>query len=186
MYELDELKLDLIKLINLLLYLPEYRNEYGLEMIKIITPDLDEDIVVLLIQDILDYLFEDEEDLEEIGGIGDEIAAKVRQDLDDYLEDEAPHAPEVNESIKFKSIKERKLLKKKKELLKKLGDRAKTLEFKRNYYFDKKLKRFVKRDKPLDIKTIKKKAKVMKKLMKKSEFKNKIKRAKEHYKQIGV
>jgi len=171
MYELDELKLDFIKIINFLLLHPEYENEIGLEFLKILAPDLDDDLVALIINDIFEY-FDFDEDYLELP-----VSEDIEKEIEKLVESGALH---------YKSVKERRLLKKKQELKKKLGKKAESLEFKRNYYFDKKKRRFVKRKKPLDYKTLRKKAKIMKKLHKKSEFKNRIKRAKEHYKHLGV
>lgn len=75
--------------------------------------------------------------------------------------------PELFESVIAErkiTAAERKILNKKAAAREKLGDKVNTMSFKRNFYFDTKLKKYVKRDEPLDASVIKAKAKLFKKI----------------------
>lgn len=126
-------------------------------------------------------LFEDDDDEMDVPDylVGDEY-----EDVEEvYPEEQAVVASGMNEDAgKTLTQKERRMraLKKKKKRI--LGKKTETLNFKRNYYFDRKKRKFVKRDKALDVQTLRKKTKRFKRVLRKASTKRKIQRSKRRFK----
>lgn len=126
-------------------------------------------------------LFEDDDDEMDVPDylVGDEY-----EDVEEvYPEEQAVVASGMNEDAgKTLTQKERRMraLKKKKKRI--LGKKTETLNFKRNYYFDRKKRKFVKRDKAIDVQTLRKKTKRFKRVLRKASTKRKIQRSKRRFK----
>lgn len=128
--------------------------EVGLDIISEIADRLPEDVIT----DIMDALAE---------------YYDLNADYGDEGEGEEGEEGEVDESlvVEKQTAKQHKLMSIKADKKAALGDKADTMDFKRKYFFDTKKKKFVKRDKALSVATIKKKAKIFKKILKKASTK---------------
>lgn len=144
---------------------PEGDLEYGLEIIHEIAEQIPEETAEIIIDALFQYYDVEEEDVEDIVG-DDDDEEETDEELNEML----------IEAISPVRAKRLRYLKKKRK--KQLGKRASSMTFKRNYKFDTKKGRFVKRAKAVSVVAMRKKARIFKKVVRKGSTKAKAKRTK--------
>ena len=95
---------------------------------------------------------------------------------EELVGEEYDEEEELDEGIPSQRDRRMRAIKMKKKKI--LGKKSSTLSFKRNFYFDKKKRKFVRRKKSMSVTTIRKKAKRLKKLARRGSTKAKVKRTK--------
>ena len=123
--------------------------EVGLDILSEVADRLPEDVITDIMQSLAEYY-----DLD--ADYGDE----GEDDVDESVEGEELDEMQTAKQHKLGAIKAQKKAA--------LGDKANTMDFKRKFFFDTTKKKFVKRDNALSVATIKKKAKIFKKILKKA------------------
>ena len=149
----------------------------ALEIMYELAHKFSQDVIEDMINALFEYYLDDEEDedepwidnweesLEEIDDTEKSVLMDLIRDFD--LLDEAVNA-----------VQKKRLRYLKKKRRGQLGKRGNSQAFKRNYHFDNKKKKFVKRNKAISVSAMRKKARIFKKTMRKGSSKAKNKRMK--------
>lgn len=132
--------------------------EVGLDLLSNFADRLPDDVIGDIMQSLAEY-YDMDVDYDDAEGEEEGTDEAIEAETDAIVE------ALINER---QTSKQHKLLKIKAKKKAALGDKADSMDFKRKYFFDTKLKKFVKRDKALSVSTIKKKAKLFKKILKKA------------------
>ena len=145
----------------------------ALEIIYEIADRLSEDIIEDIIQALFEYYLNDDDDFENpwdhVESVDVELSDDEKLELFENFEllDEAVNA-----------VQKKRLRYLKKKRRSQLGKRGNSQAFKRNYHFDSKKKKFVKRNKAISVSAMRKKARIFKKTMRRGSSKAKNKRMK--------
>lgn len=132
--------------------------DIGLEILSEVADQLSDDAIAAIMEQLSDYF-----DLDALEQVEDE------EDYDGDMDESLSREDEI--LAEMQTAKQHKLSQIKAKKKAALGDKANTLQFKRNFFFDTKTKKFVKRDKALSIATLKAKARAFKKILKKASTK---------------
>lgn len=152
--------------------------EFGLIILRDIAEHLTDDVADAVSDALIEYYglehyADDNEDDDE------EPEEEALAELDDYVvrmqRDDVNESEELDERLDAK--KKRKLFLRKKRKAQ-LGARANTAAFKRNYYFDKEKRKFVKRHKPMSMSNLRKKKRILKKVVKRRSTQIRMQRTK--------
>lgn len=165
--------------------------DFGLQIIYDVAEELPEETVENIIDALLDYYGFDVDDVEGDDDDDEEddkksdkekkqeeaLIARLQDDIilaeaDTYFEEL------ISEGTQMATAKTKRLKFIKKKRKGQLGNRVNTMSFKRNYKFDFKKKKFVKRDKAMSTTDLRKKSRVLKRVVRKASTKIHAKRTK--------
>jgi len=140
--------------------------DYGLEILYEVAEQIPEETLEIIIDALFQFYDIDDEDVED---------AMDGADGEDET-DEAMNEALIGEAMS--AIKKKRMYYLKKKRKKQLGKRSGSMQFKRNYKFDTKKGRYTKRKKPQSVSSMRKKARRITKMNKRSSNKIKAKRTK--------
>jgi hypothetical protein len=151
--------------------------DYGLEIMYEVADQLEEETVETIIDALFQFYDVDEDEVED--QFDDDDDDEKDEGLYESLmigEDNMDEAPGL--------IRQKRLRQLKAKRKRQLGKRSGSMQFKRNYRFDSKKKRFVKRNKPVSVAAMRKKARTFKRVNRRGSTKAKAKKTKRRLKNV--